>query len=357
MSGFDDASCRAMDPRVTAREVVVTRHGPPEVLQVREARPPAPGPGEVRIAVQAAGVNFADVMARVGVYPDAPPPPMVVGYEVAGTIDAVGPGVSTRREGDRVLSFTRFGGYSDSVVVRDAYTFEPPAGLSHVEAAAIPVNYLTAYLTLFRAGNLAAGETVLIHGIGGGVGIAALQLARLRGARVIGTASGSKHDALRAMGASDLIDYRTQDVRAEVRRLTEGRGVDVVHDPLGGRSIRESYSLLAPLGRLIVNGASRALPGERRSLWTVLRTFFEMPWIHPLRLLNDNRGVFGLNLGRLWTEVAPLTEAMRFVLSEVEAGRLRPVVAKAFPLEQAALAHRFLQSRANVGKIVLTCGP
>jgi NADPH:quinone reductase-like Zn-dependent oxidoreductase len=336
------------------QRVVISRHGPPEVLIPDEAPDPVPGAGELRIAVRAAGVNFVDVMARLGLYPDAPPRPFVVGYEVAGIVDAVGPGVAGRRVGERVVAFTRFGGYASAAVVRAEFAFPTPPRLSDAEAAAVPVTYMSALLALDNLGNLKAGETVLIHGIGGGVGIAALQLARLRKAIVIGTASPAKHAALRAFGADHLLDSRAGGITAEVRRLTGGRGVDVVLDPLGGSSFAESYALLAPLGRLVVYGASHAVPGERRNLWRVLRTWMAMPRFRPLALIDDNRSVLGLNLGRLWSEVPRLAPAMNRLLEDVEAGLLQPVVDRTFPLERACDAHRFLQSRGNLGKVVLT---
>jgi NADPH:quinone reductase-like Zn-dependent oxidoreductase len=335
------------------RQVFIVRHGAPDVLQVREAPDPTPGPGEIRINVAAAGVNFADVLARLGLYPDAPKPPVVVGYEVSGIVDAVGKGVTARRVGDRVLALTRFGGYADRVVVPEEFVFPIPAALTDADAAAIPVNYLTAVIALYRMANIAAGETVLIHGAAGGVGIAATQLARLRGARVIGTASASKHGVLAAYGVAHSIDYRRGDVPGEVRRLTNGRGVDVVLDPIGGPSFAASYRLLAPLGRLVVYGVSSVAGGERRSLWRVLTAIARTPRFHPLSLMNRNRGVFGLNLGHLWGERQRLAEAMTFLLEEVGAGRLRPVVARTFPLAHAADAHRFMQARSNVGKVVL----
>ena len=299
-------------------------------------------------------MNFADVLARLGLYPDAPKPPVVVGYEVSGVVDAVGAGVTTHREGDRVVALTRFGGYADRVVVEAAFAFPVPDGLDDVGAAAIPVNYLTAFLALYRLANITAGETVLIHGAGGGVGIAATQLARLRGATIIGTASATKHDAIRQQGVAHAIDYRTASVTAEVRRLTNGRGVDVVLDPIGGGSFAESYQLLAPLGRLVMYGASSIASSERRSVWRVLTTLVRMPRFKPLPLMNSNRGVFGLNLGHLWDERRQLAEAMTRLLREVSAGRISPVVARTFPLDRAADAHRFIQSRSNIGKVVLT---
>jgi NADPH:quinone reductase-like Zn-dependent oxidoreductase len=336
------------------RHVVITRAGPPEVLQPADAPDPTPRDGEVRIAVRAAGVNFADVMARLGLYPDAPPLPAVVGYEVAGVVDAVGSGDVPFRLGDRVFAFTRFGGYASSVVVPAAFVYPTPPTLGDVDAAAIPVNYLTAFVALETIAHVNAGETVLIHGAGGGVGIAATQIAKQRGATVIGTASAMKLDAIRSHGVDHPLDHRHSDVPAEVRRLTGGRGVDVVLDPIGGRSVRVSYDMLAPLGRLVIYGASSLASGERRSLLRVVRTLITMPTFKPLSLMNRNRGVFGLNLGHLWSETVRLRNAADALLAGFAAGALHPVVAKTFPLEKAADAHRYLQSRANIGKVILT---
>jgi synaptic vesicle membrane protein VAT-1 len=335
------------------RQIVITKVGPPEVLRVVEAPDPVPGEGEVRIAVRAAGVNFADVMARLGLYPDAPPLPAVVGYEVAGVVDAVGSSDVPFKTGDRVFAFTRFRGYSTSVVVPALFVYPTPAGMSDVDAAAIPVNYLTAYVALETLAHVGAGETVLIHGAGGGVGIAATQVAKQRGATVIGTASAAKLDAIRSLGVDHPID-RQQDVPGEVRRLTGGRGADVVLDPIGGRSVRVSYDMLAPLGRLVIYGASSLAAGERRSLWRLVRTLIAMPVFRPLSLMNRNRGVFGLNLGHLWSETDRLRNAADALLAGFSSGALHSVVAKTFPLENAADAHRFIQSRANIGKVILT---
>jgi NADPH:quinone reductase-like Zn-dependent oxidoreductase len=248
-------------------QVFIERHGGPEVLRYREQPSAAVGDDSVSIAVNCAGVNFADVMARMGLYPDAPAPPLVPGYEVAGVVEDVGPRVDHLRRGDRVLALTRFGGYSTHVVVPAPYVFPISARVTDIDAAALPVNYLTASLALYRLANLAAGETVLIHGAGGGVGIAAMQLAKLRHATVVGTAGRDKHDRLRSLGADYLVDSRQSldRVAAEIRQIVGRRGVDVVLDPVGGRSFRLSYQLLAPLGRLVIYGVSAIAPGERRS--------------------------------------------------------------------------------------------
>jgi NADPH:quinone reductase-like Zn-dependent oxidoreductase len=339
------------------RQVVIPRYGPPDIFVVHEVRDPLPGPGEIRIAVGASGVNFADVMARIGIYPDAPPPPFVVGYEVAGIVDALGAGVHGHAIGERVVAFTRFGGYASAAIVAADCAFPAPSRLTDIQAATIPVNYMTALLAIDKLGNLAAGETVLIHGAGGGVGIAAVQLARLRDAVVLGTASPAKHAALRAQGVHHIIDPRASDIASWVRDLTGGRGVDVVLDPLGGASIAQSYGLLAPLGRLVIYGASSAVSGARRNWWRIAQVMATMKSFRALALMNDNRGALGLNLGRLWPEVPRLAPAMQRLLADFEAGRLTPVVDRSFPLERAADAHRLLQARGNLGKVVLTVEP
>ncbi len=335
------------------RQVAITRYGAPEVLQVREREDPVPGQGEVRIRVHAAGVNFSDVLARMGLYRDAPPLPAVVGYEVAGVVDATGDSVTAVGVGDRVTAMVRFGGYSDRVVCPVRHVFPTPAALSDTEAAAIPVNYLTAALALYRLAGVTAGETVLVHNAGGGVGIAAIQLAMLRRATVIGTASGSKHAALHGFGVEHLIDYRHANVEREVRQLTRGRGVDVILDPLGGESFAASYRMLAPLGRLVVYGMSAAAPGLQRNLFKAARAWWRVPSFKPLSLLDKNRSVMGLHLGHLWSEQKRIEPLVRLLLDEFRSGRLKPVIARTFALEQAADAHRFIQARANIGKVIL----
>jgi synaptic vesicle membrane protein VAT-1 len=336
------------------RQIVIPRFGGPDVFETHERPDPSPADGDIRIRVRAAGVNFADVLARLGLYPDAPRPPVVVGYEVAGCIDAVGRSVVGFAEGDRVVAVTRFGGYADTVVVPSAQAFHFPDALSDSEAAAVPVNFLTASLALYRMAALAPGETVLVQNAGGGVGTAATQLARLRRATVIGTASAFKHDALRTFGVDHAIDYRHADVPEEVRRITHGRGVDVILDPIGGRSVAASYGMLAPLGRLIIFGLSAAATSERRNAWQAFQAWRTTPAFNPMSLINRNRGVFGLHLGHLWSEGRTLAPLMAMLMNELAAGRLAPVVARTFPLDRAGDAHRFIQARQNIGKVVLT---
>jgi NADPH:quinone reductase-like Zn-dependent oxidoreductase len=290
----------------------------------------------------------------MGLYPDAPAPPLVPGYEASGYVDAVGPGPARHEVGRPVLTLTRFGGYADFVIVPSDYVWAAPPGLSHNEAAAIPVSYVTALVALYRMANLRAGETVLVHGAGGGLGIAAMQLSRLRRAVVIGTASAAKHSALRSFGIDHVIDHRAADVEAEVARLTGGRGVDVVLDPIGGDHLLRSYRVLAPMGRLVTCGMQDMVGGQHRNPVRTLHAVWQTPRFNPVDLMNDNRAVFGLNLLHLWGERKLIAAAMEALLTDVAGGRLRPVVSKTFPLARAADAHKFLQDRANVGKVVLT---
>ena len=337
------------------REVVVLRHGSPDVMELQQRAALEPGPGEVRIRVKAAGVNYADILARQGVHADMPKPPFVPGSEVSGYIEAIGPGPNRLEIGRHVVALMRTGGYADTVIAPGDLTFNAPANLSHNEAAAVPSAFLTASVALFRMANLKAGEVVLLHNAGGGVGVAALQLARLRRAVVIGTASAGKHNALRSLGVDHVLDDQGAGIEQAVMDLTRGRGVDVVMDPIGGESLARSYRMLAPLGRLISYGAPEVSGNEGRHVVRTLASLWNAPRSTPLPAVTENRGVFGLNLSHLWAERRFLHASMEALLTDFAAGRLRAVVAKAFPLGRAADAHRFIQDRANVGKVVLTC--
>jgi len=335
------------------RQIWIPKTGEPEVLEVREAQDPEPLAGEVRVRVRASGVNFADVLARMGLYPDAPPLPAVVGYEVAGIVDGVGDGVTGVADGDRVLVFTRFGGYSDVVCAPAGFVAPIPEELGFGGAASIPVNWLTAWLMLVRLGNVRGGERVLVHACAGGVGTAAVQICRHFGAEVIGTASAGKHGRLREMGVTHCIDYRNQDFEAEVKRITEGRGVDIALDAVGGESFKKSYRNLASLGRLFVFGVSSFAPGTKRSMVAALTGMWKMPSFKPLALMNRNRGVFGVNLGHLWDRGPELRAILAEMLALFADGTFQPVVDRSFKFDEAASAHRYIQERKNFGKVLL----
>ncbi|CAJ1496449.1 zinc-binding dehydrogenase [[Mycobacterium] kokjensenii] len=331
------------------RAVVITKQGPPSVLQVQDRPdPPPPAAGQVRIAVRAAGVNFADHLARVGLYPDAPELPAVVGYEVAGTIEAVGDGVNPARVGERVLAGTRFGGYAEIVNADAEDTIVLPASMSFDEGAAVPVNYATAWAALHGYGSLRAGERVLVHAAAGGVGIAAIQLAKAAGAVVHGTASPGKHAQLDALGIDRAIDYR---------RKGWWKGLpayDMVLDGLGGTSAWRSFSLLRPGGRLAAYGLSSLQQGEKRSLLRAAPQALAMlRGFSLIAQMEQSKTVIGINMLRLWDDrgtlgpwIAPLTETL-------SAGIAKPIVHAAVPFANAAEAHRILAARENVGKVVL----
>jgi NADPH:quinone reductase-like Zn-dependent oxidoreductase len=340
------------------RAVVLTGTGGYDVLRVEERPDPPVGPGEVRIAVKAAGINFADTMARVGLYPDAPKPPCVLGYEVAGEVESVGEGVSDHKNGDRVIAGTRFGGQAELVTVPAEQALPLPERLSFEQGAAFPVNYSTGYAALIVMGSLRKGDRVLIHAAAGGVGISATQIARNVGAEIFGTASPSKHEAIRAQGVTHPIDYRSQDFEAETMRLTDGEGVDLVIDALGPTSFRKDYRLLRPGGRLVMYGLSEGTKAGKRNLPAMLKSLVSMPtatmpWWKSLLVMNENKGVFGLNMLKWWDAEGSLDRALEPLMADLESGRLNPVVAEAFPFEQAGDAHRFIAERRNVGKVVL----
>lgn len=335
------------------RQVWITRKGGPDVLEVREAPDLEAKAGEIRIQVAFTGLNFADIMARMGQYPDAPPIPCVVGYEVSGVVDQIGEGVSGFSPGDRVVSLCRFGGHSSMVTVPAAHARVLPENVSLEAAATLPVNYGTAWVMLVREGNVKPGETVLVHSTGGGVGLAALQICQWAGASVIGTASKGKHTRLKEMGVAHCIDYTTEDFEQAVKQFTNGKGVDIALDAVGGRSFRKSFRSLSPLGRLFMFGASSGATGKTMNLFALLKMLISMPWFHPLPLIDQNKGIFGTNMGHLWDQMDKLGSDLDQLLELTSQGVLTPVVDKVFPFSEACAAHAYIQDRKNFGKVLL----
>jgi NADPH:quinone reductase-like Zn-dependent oxidoreductase len=321
------------------RAVVITRNGPPEVLQVQERPEPQARDGQVLIDVKAAGINFADTMARVGLYPDTPKPPCVVGYEVAGTVAGTD---------ERVMAGTLFNGYAERVAVDRANVVPLPERLSFEQGAAIPVNYTTAWQGLLGYGPLGEGDRALIHAAAGGVGIAATQIAKSRGAEVWGTASPGKHAAIRGFGVDHPLDYT---------RVGWDRGLpkfDVIMDAVGGRSFRTSYRLLRPGGRLVAFGASSVMSGETRNLLAAGKAALSMPRFNLIKQMSESKAVVGLNMLTLWKDRGTLDHWITPLRELMDAGVVEPVVAEAFPFDRAPDAHRFIAERRNVGKVVLT---
>jgi NADPH:quinone reductase-like Zn-dependent oxidoreductase len=332
------------------RAVVLTRRGGPEVLKVEERPSPSPAEGQVKIEVAAAGVNFADTMARVGLYEDAPPLPCVVGYEVAGTVVEHGPGVdsATLPLGSRVMAATRFGGYAEEVVVSAGDAIAIPDSLTFEQAAAIPVNYATAWAGLIGFGSLRAGERVLIHAAAGGVGIAATQIAKHSGAEVWGTASPGKHAAITAQGVDHPLDYTSAGWEKGLP------GMDVIMDAVGGESLKRSYDLLRAGGRVVAFGASSVMKGEKRSLATAAPQALRMiRGFNVMKQMGESKTVIGLNILRLWDDRGTIEPWISPVSELLAEGVIRPVVSDVVKFDNAPEAHRIIGERRNVGKVVL----
>ena len=338
------------------RSIVLPKHGPPERFIERDDPPPTAGNDELVVRVRASGVNFADILQRLGFYANADKPPYVMGFEVAGDVTQVGAGVEGFSAGDRVVGMVRAGGYAELVRVPARAAFRIPDSLSYVQAAALPVNYLTAWFCLFDMGNLKSGENVLIQGGAGGVGTAAIQLARGVGATIFATAGSDEKVAyLKDAGVDYPINYREREFDAEVRERIGERGLDLVLDAVGGDTLRRGYELLAPFGRLVSYGLSDAVAGPRRNLLKVARAWWKTPRFNPLSLIDRNVGVWGFHLALLHGREDRIAATIREIVQRIETGRLKPVIAQTFPLTArgAANAHRFIHERRNIGKVVL----
>lgn len=335
-------------------QVQVSRHGGPRVLHTIKTDPPAPQPDEVLVRVHYAGINFADIMARLGLYPGAPKPPFAPGYEIAGEVIAAGNAVKDLAPGDRVFALTRFGGYASQVAVNRQQVRPVPDGISLPAAAALPVTYLTAYLMMFDLGKLRSGQTILIHNAGGGVGTAAIQLANIVGARIFGTASATKHERIGSMGVERCIDYNNEDFVPLVKEATGGLGANLILDSQGPASFRHSYRALAPLGTLVMYGMQHTIGRTRllSSPWKLLQEVLTVRFA-PVSMMQSNRGIYGFHLGRLWHHLAPVQKALDQLLKWQVEGKIDPVIDRIFPFQEADKAHVHIQKRRNFGKVLL----
>lgn len=335
------------------RAIYIEKPGGVETLKVRAVPDPRPKPGEVLIRVKAAGINFADVLARQGIYPAVKKYPMVPGYEVAGVIEAIGDGIDPRWRGIEVLALTDFGGYAELVTCDARYVWAKPTALSFEQAAAIPLNYITAWGLLVAMGGLAKGDTVLIHNAGGGVGLAALDIAQHLGAISIGTASARKHAFLKARGCTHCLDYAQADWPEQVMKLTGHCGVELAIDPIGGKSWAQTYSVLRPTGRIGMFGISSAAVGGLRAKWEMVKLALAAPFFHPLKLIPGNRGAYGINIHSMYGEHTKFNAWMGAVLNGVGEGWVRPHVDTTFPFSEAGTAHTYIEKRRNIGKVLL----
>jgi len=339
------------------KAAVVTKYGAPGVLRISELPEVPLQNDEVKIRVKAIGLNFADVLARLGVYPGVPKAPFVPGIEISGIITQTGRDVRKWRRGDRVIAFPRFGGYAEYINARHDRVYPLPRRMNFEEAAAIGVVSLTAYHALVTLGHLRRGEKVLIHAAAGGVGIAAIQIARHLGADIFATASTDEKLALaRSHGAAHLLNYAHTDFAEAIRKETNGYGVDIVLDSVGGDVFRKGWNLLPPMGRYVLYGFSAATRAKSFSRMKALKEILAAPILFPHTLLSRNVSLSCFNLMYLTEKAEYLRNAFRIILDWHANGILRPVIGARFPFEKIADAQALLQSRNSTGKIIVTVG-
>jgi NADPH:quinone reductase-like Zn-dependent oxidoreductase len=341
----------------TTRAIQIPRFGPPDSLVEKEILFQPPGPGELHLRVWAAGVNFADLLQRAGLYGTIPPLPFAPGFEVAGEVARVGKGVDGWKPGDRAAAILRFGGYARDVVIPADQAFPYPDTLTPAQAAGVPVVFLTAWVALFETGHARPGDTVLVLGAGGGVGTAAVQLAVAHGLRAIGTAGTAEKRSyvVEELGADACFDSRADWADDLGEFLGKKRGLDIALDPVGGKATTACRRLLNPLGRVVFYGMSEAMPGKKRSWIKAALARFRTGTIHPLSLVVPNQGVFGIHLLHLKEKEGILSPAMEKIFQGVMENRWKPVMDRSFPLtrEGAVEAHLYLHDRKNLGKVVL----
>jgi len=327
-------------------------------LQIKQYPSRAPNADEVVVQVKFAGLNFADLMRRQGLYSPAPKYPYVPGFEASGIVEAVGSNVSSLSVGDRVVAFAGDGMWADVVTVSSHQCFKMPDRMSFEEGAALLVNYITAHQILFEFGNLRPNKSVLIHMAAGGVGIAAIQLCKtVENVTIFGTASSAKHGTIKEMGCTYPIDYRTQDYVAEIRRISP-QGVDIIMDPLNGEDSVRGYDLLKPLGRIIYFGAANvAASGENRSLLTAFKTWYKCFSTNSLSILSANKSIAGYHLGYLLKDLETSKEIASNTITELfrlyEEGAIKPQVDHVYPYSKVGEAMQRMHNRQNVGKVLL----
>lgn len=337
------------------KSIWIQSKGGVEKLQLRETEKPSVKPDEVLVQVKAFGLNFADVLARLGMYPDAPPFPFIPGYEISGIVEKVGEAVSTLKQGDKVLALTSFGGYAEYAVASELATRKIPENLSWTEAAALPVNALTAYVAIVQRGRLQEGEKVFIQAAAGGVGLCAVQMAKACKAIIFGTAgSDEKCKFLKNFGVDHPLNYQTQDYETEILQLTQNQGVDLILDSLGGHHFKKEMKLLKANGRLCAIGVASMVQDGQRSLLNMAKEYVQTPRFLPYDLMMQDQSFIGINLKRL-SEQKPFVLAQCFqeILQWVQEGKLKPILAKTFKMDEIQDAHRYLQERKNIGKVIV----
>ncbi|KAM6898637.1 synaptic vesicle membrane protein VAT-1 homolog isoform 2-T2 [Lycodopsis pacificus] len=348
------SSPAAEEKPLSWRALVLTGHGGYEKikLQVKTQTRPQLQAGEVLVRLKACGLNFAELLGKQGLYELLPAPPVILGMEGSGVIEAVGEGVTDRKVGDRVITMSRSGMWQEVVVVSANLTFPMPEQMSFEEGAAIPINYITAYMMLFEMANVRPGKSVLIHMAAGGVGIAVTQLCQtVPDVTVFGTASAAKHETIAQGGVTHPIDYRTKDYMEEIRKISP-KGVDIVLDPLGGSDTQKGFSLLRPLGTLVVFGAANCVTGQKKNLLAMAKTWYNQLSLTALKLMQSNKAVCGFHLGYI-TDGELISRTMFKLLELYDQGKIKPRIDSCYHFEQVTDAMKRMHERQNIGKVIL----
>tara|TARA_B100000676_G_scaffold291515_1_gene326128 strand:- start:67 stop:1086 length:1020 start_codon:yes stop_codon:yes gene_type:complete len=338
------------------KKVIYPRIGGVDSIEIVDDKDPVPSEGNVVVRIHRAGINFADLMMRQGLYGSNPDYPFTPGYEASGEVISVGEGVKGISVGQRVLAMTGFGGYSEMACLDANRVIPLPDSVSFDQAAALPVTYGTAYHMLVYLGNLSKGDTVLIHHAAGGVGTAVAQICRAYGvSKVIGTASAPKREFVESLGVH-FVDSKTEDFVSVCKSLTDGKGVHHAIDPVGGNHLMRSYKALREGGKLYCFGASGAVKGDRRSMVTAMRMWASTPKFDPLKMMSSNKSVFGVHMGLLNDEsiFKGHLEALSKMLLE---GQIDPIIDSVWRFERVADAQKHMHDRKNRGKILLDFSP
>ncbi|RVE59478.1 hypothetical protein OJAV_G00188800 [Oryzias javanicus] len=348
----------AEEKTLSNRALVLTGYGGYDKIKLQEKTMKSPQlkPGEVLVRVRACGLNFAELLGKQGLYELLPSPPVVLGMEGSGVVEAVGEDVKDRKVGDRVIAMNRSGMWQEWVVVPAQRTFPMPEEMSFEEAAALPINYMTAYMMLFEMANLRPGKSVLIHMAAGGVGVAATQLCQtVKDVTVFGTASASKHEVISQGGVTHPIDYRTKDYVTEIRKVNP-KGVDVVLDPLGGSDTQKGFSLLKPLGILIVFGAANCVTGQKKNLFAMAKTWYNQLSLNTMKLMQTNKAISGFHLGYISDEEL-FERTLTSLLELYKQGKIKPRIDSCYHFEEVAEAMKRMHDRQNIGKVILLPEP
>lgn len=336
------------------KAVFLIKHGEPSTsFEVREVPKPTPSKGQALIKVEAFGLNFADVMARRGLYKEAPPMPCILGYDIAGIVEWAEEGNSDVRVGDRVMAMSRFGGYAEYAVTEALAMAKIPSSLDAPTATALTTQYCTAYFAAAEMVNLHEGDKVLIQSGAGGVGTALIQLAKHKKCEIFATAgSADKIDYLGSIGVHHPINYTSQDFETEIKSLTNNRGVDVIFDAVGGKSVKKGMRSLASGGRLVCYGASDL---TNRNIFGKIKTGLQFGIYHPAMLMMPSKSIIGVNMLKIADNKPEVIQrCLKQVVRLTEEGIFQPVLSKVFPVTEIVAAHEYLEKRKSIGKVAVT---